>query len=305
MESQQARLIKALQKVRRDVQQSIKVEDMSEIVQIVRACGFDFEDVPESWDGQMQKETTKPKHIEVGDEGVVTATCLARQTDKNDAENKDRSPTFNDDGGGCPRKRKSEELDDQGDSDIAQESETREVDGTGSIVFVPNGGFDGEPQLSSTKKRKSSSSSQLTDDYWNLDHYWDQLLGAYSPSEQAAQSFAPLSGQSFQPSPRCTFDSTSQRPPPEPPWEPDSSLLPLDFSEQVSDLLINSGPQEAYLAAEPTESSLSTFWPDINNDFTLWWDPSLVFNTDIENPGLGFLPSQPSGLSHGLSDLDP
>ena len=45
IESQHMRLIQALQKVHRDVRQFVKEEDMNEIVQIVKACGFDFENM--------------------------------------------------------------------------------------------------------------------------------------------------------------------------------------------------------------------------------------------------------------------
>ena len=119
---------------------------------------------------------------------------------------------------------------------------------------------------------KDKPFSKPVDDYWNLDAYWDQVAAPFqsTPIPDSSEAFPaqqnfPLPSQDQPDSLNRMLDNIFQ-----------SSYNP-DLHTQSTDPLSTTSVN-APLDSDVALSSLSTFsqpeW-----DSTLWWDPSLLFNT--------------------------
>lgn len=285
MESQQTRLIKALQKVHRDVRQSIKEEDMDEIVQIVRACGFDFETVPAS---RTENGVPEIPQEEIAHESNGFAKHITKDNGKTESNDKHRLPTSISQGNGCRKKRKRGTMDDQINSSTAENSDHVDKDITGKTASSLNGPFDdGFGTLPSPlKRRKSLTSPSITDDYWVLDDYWDQIIRLSTPSDSTTPFPAPIAGQPDDASLQYPSHSTTQWPSNALTWGLENASQPA-FCTDSSPRQFVDRSQEVAFTAGAVEPSSSDFLAGLDWESTLWWDPSLVFDTEKENHGFG------------------
>ena len=296
MESQQRRLIKALQKVHLDVRKSIKEEDMNEIVQIVRACGFDFESVSAMPAAHSENEDPENKLRKGGYESSVPATTLERALGKKDTGDGHRPPTIIRADSECPRKRTREEFGDEIEPATAESSVDTDKDVIRNAVSIPNERCDDgtRPQTSPLKRQKMSTCTGLMDNLGNLKSYEDQTNLLNTPSDPKNTFAPPHSGQSAEASPQNTWQPMAQWPSNLSTWGPDYSPTPTTFNSSDPHNLADSS-RKTDSTAEVTEFSSSVSPVGLDWESTLWWDPSLAFDMANESLGLGVedLVSQP------------
>ena len=289
MESQQTRLIKALKKMRRHVRQPIQEEDMKEIVQTVRACGFDFEGLPEILDSctesheEINQNQNTNTNLSADDDGTS-------EKDKNDSGDTSKSPSMTDEGSDLPRKRKRGESGPQYDSTIVSHIDAPQLDQTSHTVSIGNGGFGraSERQTSPQKRRRPVTPTEHIDDYWNLENYCDQVISPYIPSDPTLLSEAPVSSSLTDTNLQNTSNSFPQWPSDMPAWMLEGLSQPAVPTEYDT-ISIDRSPS-AYLTGGSTDP-LSTLAAPLDWESTMWWDPSLLFDgsladSDIATAGL-------------------
>ena len=276
MESQQTRLIKALQRVHRDVQQSIKEEDMNEIVAIVRACGFDFESVPESSASHIESGELQTNDGMVGDEsqvfGSTRKAASGRKTVGNKQDATDVAPRSC---GYSKKRRRKVETDDH-----VQEPVTEASTGTG-ICF--DDGVD--IQMPPLEEPVSSKAAEL---------YQDPVTSPNITLDPETRLAVPDLDYS-------TFCQANKPLHLEPQYQSGAAAWELDEAQQ-STMIDDSGtyhftirPQESDQDSDMAEpSSIFSIGPDWEN--MLWWDPSLVYDMGTDELGSGA-----DSLDHSLS----
>lgn len=306
MESQQTRLIKALQKVHRDVQQAIKEEDMKEIVQIVRQCGFDFESMPETSASHIESGDLHTRHGTIGIEGRVATAPRKRRPGKESTGDRQQRIDGIPMSDRSPDKRKRGEINDPITTALPEHSDTDQGIVPETSSTVPNDSSDDglEFQASPSKRRKSSTFVGLVGNHRGLDNGDDQAACLNILSDLETLLEAPLADQSMRldaehtshaaenpyqailPSTQYTSHTTAE-------YEPYPIICGVDdFPPSVvshaegSDSFLNA-PRQPDSAAAAIDPATSTFVADFDWESTLWWDPSLVFDMDVGNPGLG------------------
>jgi len=288
MESQQTRLIKALQRVHRDVRQSIKEEDMNEIVQIVQACGFDFESVPDLPASHIgnSKPDTKPEETET--EIKVSARSLKKGLGKKLTGDKQRAADTTHETGQNDKKRKRGKADGRMQTAIAKSSNTHEEAVPETLPTIPVGYSDDahNPETSPLKRPKSSTTTGLTDDYWNLNNHWDPILALNTVSDAEILLAAPPQQQSVLPNSEYTSHDIAQSGSSAPLWGLNDSPQSTNSSGDSSNYLTK-GSLYSDSTAEAAEASASNVLAGLDWESTLWWDPSMIYGMDTENLGLG------------------
>lgn len=273
MESQQTRLIKALQKVHRHVRQTIDEDDMNEIVDIVRACGFDFEGISDVSD--------KSKPILI-DRILAKDIKISIETALQSGRSKDMI------GGGLPnhahagseksKKRGRAEDVPRAQSHALHSSSLCEADLSGVTGSTANEYFllDDESPTPSPKKQKPSTPALMTDDYWNLGHYLDHIASPYITYEPnvsiSGQPFAQGSETSMQQAQTFDYD-----------WLSDGHAQMPNKSTNCNAHPSIACPDDTYDIDCSTASaglSASAFLTFPEPDSTLWWDPSALFDMD-------------------------
>ncbi len=288
MESQQTRLIKALQRVHRDVRQSIKEEDMNEIVQIVRACGFDFESVPDMPASHSENSKPNAKHEEVETEIKVSATPLKHGVGKKLTSDKQRAAEKTHETGRNAKKRKRGKPDGRMQTAIAESSNAHEEAVSDSQIAIPNGYSDDahDPETSPLKRPKSSVSTGLTDDYGNLNNHWDQILALDAVSDPELLLAAPPPHESILPDLEYTSHAIAQSESSAPIWGLNNSPQSTNSSDSSSNYLTN-GSLYSDSTVKAAQSSASNILAGLDWESTLWWDPSMIYGMDTEHLGLG------------------
>lgn len=268
---------------------------MKEIVDIVRACGFDFEGVSDLSKNHTKGEIVKATHNEI-DQILENKANLSPA--KGPSSDKDQVgigagsniPKTRD---GRPKKRKREVVNERTDATLAQSSSSPHgVNDPGSSDSDPDRDYDQEAGLPQQKMRKFPTSiDPLTDDYWDFENYSDMVAGPYTPTPN---SIVPFSASM----PTLSAEEGSQN----------TSYMNFDWP-----VLDGSLPEPIYNANDPDpfpfldnllQVSLGNFpaLPDL--DSTMWWDPSLVFDLNGEGSDYGY-PSQStpkSDLSNALKE---
>ncbi|KAI9820577.1 MAG: hypothetical protein M1827_004946 [Pycnora praestabilis] len=329
MEMQQTRLIKALKKMSRHERQPIEEEDMKEIVQTVRACGFDFEGVSEFLDRNTKNGSTEAKHEEI----EHAPTCKARNstqhnvTGKNSTDGVEKGgqrPSIENSGRSSSGKRKRGGQGQKSNNLVVPHDDGTEVDLTQDDVSFGDAGLNQtcEEGMASSKRQKSGIPTEPIDDYWNLDHYWEQVKSPYTQSQSAMVSEVPVSSQLTETSLPNTSISFPQWPSPLPSWMSDgvSNGILERTSNGVPDSMPN-GPLNGISQPMKTAVQYETQSPDANSPSAfqfeelgplsstleapldwqsgMWWDPSLLFDLRLEQAGLetADLASQPSNFT--------
>lgn len=278
IESQQTHLIRALQNAHRHSRQSIDHEDMKEIVEIVRRCGYDFEEVPET----VNKLQTAARIHE-------SSTCSTVGGDASKGVNLDAfrgaqnftQTTSDDRTYSMPQKRRKRELEPDADMTFVSNA-------TDSVVGVDMYGHspDGQSQmqmLSSAQMVTTAPSAQ------NTNHIDPQAIGA---------EVSNLRGQSKQIGPWPDIDSGLSRKLNSPDTlsntfhEPDVSSVvtpnawlpapsPTEFDTQFTNL------NHTDLSLTPFPAASDTFDPQaiFDMDSVVWWDPSSLYDASIGDIG--------------------
>lgn len=287
MESQQTRLIKALQRVHRDVRQSIKEEDMNEIVQIVQACGFDFESVPDMPASHMgnSKLHAKPKGIET--ETPFNVTPLKKGAGKKITGEKQRAADNTHETGQIAKKRKRGKPDGLVQTAAAENSNTHREAVQEGQPTIQSGYSDGahDPETSPLKRPKSFASTGLTDDCWNLSNQWDQILAPNTVFDPETLLAEPPPYQPILPNSEYASHATAQSEPSAPIWGLNDSPQSTNSSDSSCRHLTN-GSSESDSTVEGAEPSASNILEGFDWESTLWWDPSMIYGMDTENLGL-------------------
>ncbi|MCJ1306263.1 hypothetical protein MMC08_009083 [Hypocenomyce scalaris] len=266
--------------MRRHVRQSIKEEEMKEIVQTVRACGFDFESMPEILDSFTESHE-EINHNQNANTNLSTADEGTSEKDKNDSGDTSKSPSMTHKGSDLPTKRKRGEFGPQHDSTTVSHIDGPQLDQTWNTVSGGNEGFGqaSERQTSPQKKRRPVTPTEHIDDYWNLENYCDQVISPYIPSDPTLLSEAPVSSPLTDTNLPNTSNSFPQWSSDMPAWMLEGLSQPAVPTEYDTISSIDRS-SSAYLIGESTDPS-STLAAPLDWESTMWWDPSLLFDGSL------------------------
>lgn len=300
MESQQTRLIEALRKLHRHVKQPIGEEDMQEILQTVRACGFDVEGVN---DIQQNALESKPSRAPYNSIDPVGNGATNGSDDKEDTNGENRNGVMGRvTGSDCLGKRKRAEC-----GQLLKRSITpgRDMDIPGNAKNISpdvNGGSDlaHESATSPLKRQKPAAPTEMVDDYWSLDDYLDQVTTPHNPSNPPTIPDTAVSNPVFDVN-LPNMSNSMQQPPETSSWSWNDLSQSLTMTDNAPTFETNQVTSinpigEASDALPPFEAL-----HDLGS--TIWWDPSSLFGTRNGNSDLddGDLPIQPFDLSYGVN----
>lgn len=276
MEAQQSRLIKALKDISRHVQQPVGREGIKEILETVQDCGFTFEGVVDQ--SNLEKRAV-----------ALSGTEMPTENNLGQAEEGNR-----------PRKRKRE----SGLPAIAEISGPT-VQHNQNPDPVPLGA---PSNLCQSNSLQYQHDSELFDNYWDLDAYWDAVASPFLPLAPKIDTGRFLRN----PHPHIpqTIETiasfTNYQPYITPTTEISTSFLneqdfvtpshdPSKFPESVRDSVsqpaYNAQPNDqAILPAEVLSPladgyTLTTANPSHweSTLSTLWWDPSSLYDACLES----------------------
>ena len=285
MESQQTCLIKALQKVHRHVRQSVEEEDMKEIVDIVRACGFDFESVPLASDQSINQQVVPAVVDRILDKDIQNHPKKDSTNEKEQDASIDEHAQVPDMEAGSARKRKRNENDDRDDTvtlrsssasqryseDTASASENTSNSSHGMTVSDATEATDAALSLEEPAPKRQRDQ---TDDCWNFNYQPNAVTAPYSPWDLNPVSEPYISSSFADATSQPIFDSISDSTLNIPTQTLDDSILTQNLTDPDTlpkDLVT---PELASpLRSPPT-------LPDW--DATLWWDPAILFNMDAD-----------------------
>ena len=251
---------------------------MKEIVEIIRSCGYDFEEAPE----KLNKPQTAARMHE-------SSTCSTVGGDASKGVNLDAlhgaqnctQATSDDRTYSVPQKRRKREREPDADMTFVSNA-------TDSVVGVDKYGrsLDGQSQLqmpSSAQMVTTAPSAQ------NTNHIDPQAIGA---------DVSNLGGKSKQIGPRPDIDSglstklsspdtssnTFQEPDVSSVVTPEAWLpapSPTEFDTQFTDL----NPLDLSLTPFPAASDTFDLQSMFDMDSIVWWDPSSLYDASIGNMG--------------------
>ena len=254
---------------------------MKEIVEIVRRCGYDFTEVPEA--------LGKPQTVA----GVVPSrTCSAVGGDASEGANMDDlygaqiSPqsTFDDRAHSTPNKRRKREL--ESDANVSLVSRN-----TGSVVDIDTHGhsLDGQSELQMPSGARIDTTPPSS--VKSADHIDPPANGAevgnFNGQFMQIDSWSDLDfGLSREPTSPDTPGVTPRELHISSVFTPNASSPapgPTEFDTQITDL----NDTDLILSPCPATSDATDLQALFDLDSTVWWDPSLLFDTDIDNVGHG------------------
>ena len=261
----------------RHVRQSVDEKDMEEIVQVVRSYGYDFESMPETSDKHRRiarvlgHNVNNPAGTEVDDEAT------------RDIGHENTRPELATPGKFVPNKKRKRE---------PEQATRREKPSNGGAKDASCDNERTPPNqqvgigIRLNNKQDTITSLTQTDNCWDLDHCSDPVrLSQIHP--QASESSSELAlDQSAPPHVREVFDPN----------------LPLSLSKAPDS---TSFPLSQALQPSYHDTQLADIeWPDTDHVFdsahsytmsvedaddwgsTVWWDPSDLFDFDIDASGL-------------------
>ena len=252
---------------------------MKEIVEIVRRCGYDFTEVPEA--------LGKPQTVA----GMVPSrTSSAARGDASEGANLDdlygaqgfTQTTFDDRAHSTPNKRRKREL--EPDANVTLVSKN-----TGSVVDIDMHGhsLDGQSQL----QMLSSARMDTTPPVKNADHFDPPANGAevgnFNGQFMQIDSWPDLdfglSGKSTSPDTSSVAPRELHIPSVFTPNASPPAPAPTEFDTQITDF----NDTDLILSPCPATSDAIDLQALFDMDSTVWCDPSLLFDTGIDNVGHG------------------
>ena len=277
LESQQTRLIRALEKVHRHSRQAVDQEAMKEIVAIVRSCDYDFtaED-PGPTLGKPEKAANLLESHVSGPNGITAR----EQVDlKAVLEDSDFSQT-NVDTSAHSAPQKKRKLGFESSEYIASGLES-----TGSQdVFGPSSHEQDQPQTPSSANADTATCLAQYDERQGIQSIWAEVG---KPNGQSVH-IDPIPDADFGfPRDTTMFDTYNSSS-----YEPQISFL---------DTLDGCSPTLSYLDPDTQFTDLNGFNPSFADtsimadtvnrqtmtdlDSQIWWDPSILFHTTIGDVG--------------------
>ena len=255
---------------------------MKEIVEIVRRCGYDFTEVP----GALGKPQTVA--------GMVpSTTCSAVGGDAPEGANLDDlygaqtfpQTTFDDRAHSTPNKRRKREL--ESDTNVSLVSRN-----TGSVVDIDMHGhsLDGQSELQMPSSARIDTTPPSVK---GADHIDPAANGAeVGNSDDQSMQIDSWSDLDFDLSRKPTSPDTLSVAPRElqisSVLTPNASApapAPTEFDTQFTDF--NDNDTDLIPSPCPATSDALDLQALFDLDSTVWWDPSLIFDTDIDNVGHG------------------
>ena len=303
MESQQTRLIEALRRLHRHVKQPIDEEDMQEILQTARACGFDFD-----FEGVQDIQYNYSESNALRAEDDIPEPFGDRATngfnDNNVTIGRYRNSVVDRvTGHECLGKRKRAESGQLLNTTITPGNDVAIVENVGNSLPNTNGGSELEHESSTSplKRQKPAAATETVDDYWKFDSYFDQATTPDITSKMPTMPGAVVSNPMFDANPQ-DVSNFLQQPSEMPVWSWKDVPQPLTTTDDDPSFELN-GTTNTYPVGEPSEAS-STFEAPHDWGSTMWWDPALLFDTRLDNSDLGGdgLPTQPLDLSHDVNE---
>ncbi len=255
---------------------------MQEIIQAVRACGFDFENVQDTQNNAPESKISQVGHDkeEPFREGATSGS--------NDKDTNGRSRTGGRDlatGHDGLGKRKRAESRQPLNTSIATGSDVADVGNVEDSSPNTNGGSDlaNQPGTSHLKRQKPAAATESVDDYWNFNNYFDQVASPYNPSKPPTMSGTTVLSPMFDANLQNVSNSL-QQPSEMSAWSWNDLSQPLTTADGDTTVDVN-GTASPYPVRE---SSGVLPFSEVPNDWesTMWWDPSLLFDTRLENPNL-------------------
>lgn len=283
IESQQTSLVRALQKCHLHSRKCIDQEDMKEIVEIVRRCGYDFTELPE--------QSGKPQTVA----GMVPSRTYSTVCgDASKGANLDDlsgaqtfPPTTLDDHGAhiTPNKRRKRGLESDANDSLVSRY-------TGSVVDIDMHGRSlggpSELQMPSSARIDTTPPSVKSADHIDpltngaeIDNFSDQFMQIDTWSDVDFE----LSGKPTSPDPSSVAPSELQISSMSTPNASSPAPAPTGFDTQITDL----NHTDLSLSPCPATTDATDLQALFDLDSTVWWDPSLLFDTDIDNVGHGDL----------------
>lgn len=290
MESQQTRLIEALRKLHRHVKQPIDEEDMQEILQTARACGFDFEGVQDIQYNTHESNSPPPGHDNL--EHVRSRATNGFHNNKDTNGEEMNSVMDWGTGHDCLGKRKRAEFGQLLNTAIAPDSDVPVVGNFGDSLPDTSEVSDvvHESETSPLKRQKPAAPAETVDDYWNFDSNFDQVTTPYKSSKPPIIPTEAFSNSVFDADLQIVSDPL-QQPSELPAWSWNDLSQPLTTTHDdptfEANRTTNTHPIEDSTAAS------SNFDASHDGGSTMWWDPSLLFDTGHDNLDLdgGGLPT--------------
>ena len=259
---------------------------MNEIVQIVQACGFDFESVPDMPASHIGNSKPHAKSEGNETETRLPATPLKKGIGKKTTGDKQRAATHQI--GQNAKKRKRRKLDGPVQNVVAESGNTHGEAVPEGQPIIPSGYSDDahDPETSPLKRPKSFASTGLADDCWNLDNQWDQGLAPNTVNDLETLLAEPASYQSVLPTSEYASHATAQSEPSAPMWGLHDSPQSTNSSGSSCHQLTN-GSRESDSTVQGAEPSASNILAGLDWESTLWWDPSMIYGMDTENLDVG------------------
>ncbi len=257
---------------------------MQEIIQAVRACGFDFENVQDTQNNLPESRTSQVGH----DNKEPFGNGAASGSNDKDTNERGRITGTNlatgHDGLG---KRKRAESGQPLNTSITPGSDVAVVGNVEDSSPNPNGGSDLENKsgTSHLKRQKPAAPTESVDDYWNFNNYFDQIATPYNPSKPPTISSTTVPSPMFDAN-RQNVSNSLQQPSEMPAWSWNDLSQPLTTTDGDPTVDVNGTASD--LPYPVRESSEALPFSEVPNDWesTMWWDPSLLFDTRLENPNL-------------------
>ena len=301
MESQQTRLIEALRRLHRHVKQPIAEDDMREILQTVRACGFDFEGVQ---DIHYDAPESKAPPAGLADLGSFENIATNGFNENNATKGGNRNSVMDwATGQDCLGKRKRAEFGQFLDMAITPGSDVAVGGNVGNSLPDTNGGSDltHDSEISPLKRQKPAAPTEPVNDSRSFDNYFDQVTTPSNPFKPPTPPGTDVSNPTFDASLQNVSNSLQQLSE-MPAWSWSDLSQPLTTTDDDSTFEIN-GNTSTYPTGE-TSKAVSTFEAPHDWGPTMWWDPSLLFDTRLENSdqdGRG-LTTQSLDASHNFNE---
>ncbi|KAK4694257.1 hypothetical protein P7C71_g3294, partial [Lecanoromycetidae sp. Uapishka_2] len=248
---------------------------MEEIVQIVRSCGYDFEGMPETSDNHLKiaemldQNVNHPASAEVGDE---TTRDIGHENTRPELA----SPVKF-----VPNKKRKREPGQA--TRMENPSNGAAKDASCALERTP---FNQQIGIETGPKKEKHAATSLRDSYWDLDYYWDSIL-LNQNDYQASGSLPELALDQSAPPYVCEA------------FEPNFSPSPSKAQNSTS-----LRQSQALQASDHDTQPADIEWPDTDHVFdsarsypmniedaddwgsTVWWDPSHLFDFDIDDSGL-------------------
>lgn len=249
-------------------------------MEIVRKCGYDFTEVPEA--------LGKPQNVA----GIVPSrTCSAVGGDASEGANMDdlygaqtiRQTTFDDRAHSTPNKRRKRELESDANVSLVSRNSVSVVD-----LDMHGRSLDGQSELQMPSSARIDTTPTSVKSADHIDPPANGAeVGNFNGQFMQIDSWSDLDfGLSREPTSHDTSSVALRELHISSVFTPNASSpapVPTEFDTQITDL----NDTDLILSPGPAISDATDLQALFDLDSTVWWDPSLLFDTDIDKVGYG------------------